>query len=247
MQSTRLCTILLTYFFFSATTSAQVFDSGPSDAALFANVINVPGDVVPTSVVSGTQVNVTNGGSLGDDFGAFSGSEVNISGGFVGDAFFAGSGSEININGGSVGDAFLVIFDGEVNISGGSVGTGFAALQGSEVNISGGSVGEGFTAISGSNVNLFGSGFALDGVLLDNLIFGEAFTIFDREVSLSGLLADGSEFSFNLNSDETGFQDAFEPNSVLTVTLTSVPEPGSMVMLLLVCGFVGMRRMRSTA
>ena len=282
MQATRLYTVLLASFFFSATTSAQVFDSGPSEPALFTNVVNLPGDVLP-EVIGGvaeetTQLNVAdngsvgvfldanvgsevnvNGGSVGDYMRALNGSEVNISGGLAGVGFLAigsvvnisgGSvgdecgvyGSEvnisggsvgnfleardfsvINISGGSVGDGFFAYILSEVNISGGSVGNNFAAFEGSEVNISGGVVGDSIDAYHSSEVNLFGRDFVLDGVLLDDLIAGEAFTILDRNVTLSGLLADGSAFSFDLNTEFSNSisEDHFHPDAMLTVTLTS--------------------------
>ena len=47
MQATRLMIVLLMSFILSATASAQVFESGPSDPALFTNVINLPGAVLP--------------------------------------------------------------------------------------------------------------------------------------------------------------------------------------------------------
>ena len=93
------------------------------------------------------------------------------------------------------------------------------------VNISGGDL-EGFlNAEVDSNVNLFGSNFVLDGVLLDDLTESEAFTILDRDVTLSGVFADGSAFSFDLNSELPGgvFVDEFVPGATLTVTLVG-PE-----------------------
>ena len=57
------------------------------------------------------------------------------------------------------------------------MGLGFNADAGSEVNISGGSIGDRFRANEGSLVNLFGSNFALNGVVLNDLTEGQAFTI----------------------------------------------------------------------
>lgn len=229
MQAIRLFTALFATFCFSADTSAQVFDLGPSDSALFTTIFDVPGDVLPQLIGNNgipTQVNVISGGTVGDNVTA-SGVEVNISGGNVGDGFGAARFSEVNISGGTVGDNFAGGVDGGV------------------INISGGALGDGFVASSGSTVNLFGSNFVLDDFLLDDLVLGEAFTIFDRDVALSGLLSDGSAFSFDLNSDFLQGQDRFAPGSTLTVTLTSVPEPTSPAVALLLCGFAGMRRTRS--
>jgi len=63
---------------------AQVFDPGPSDPTLFDTVINLPADQSDISGSIGgvagqtTQLNVVDGGSVGGDFRANSGSEVNI-------------------------------------------------------------------------------------------------------------------------------------------------------------------------
>jgi hypothetical protein len=106
-----------------------------------------------------------------------------------------------------------------VNINSGGVGDDFEVSTGSEVNIRGGSVGDNFVA--NGSVNLFGRDFLLDGVTLDDgLEIGDTLTINDRDVTLSGQFADGTPFSFELNSTspaEGG--DIFAPNAALSVTL----------------------------
>ena len=219
------------------TASAQLFGSGPSDPALFDQVISLPGDSTFEDEIFGsignengggsptTQLNVADGGTVASSFQANSGSEVNITGGIVSIGFSATSGSEVNISGGNVDMLFSAFPGSEVNISGGTVGSRFEARSGSQVNLSGGTVGDGFQAFSGSEVNLFGTEFFLDGMLLDELIVGEAFTITDRDVTLSGLLADGSAFSFDLNLSSVFGEDYFDTGSTLTVT--QVPEPST--------------------
>ena len=73
-----------------------------------------------------------------------------------------------------------------------------------------------------------------------SLLLNEAFTILDRDddLILSGLLADGTPFSFNLRTGDLtdpAFDfgdDFFDPDATLTVTLVSVvPEPSSLVLL----------------
>lgn len=321
----RFCLFgLLGLTLISSPVAAQVFGSGPSDPALFDMVINSP----PDQSLSGpgffvglggvtTQINVSNGGSLGEffftisdselnvsggsigDFSSISGSEINISGGSVGNSFQADNGSQVNISGGSIGNSFFSAAGSEVNISGGSIGDLFMA-QDSEINISGGTVGDGFstdlgvTNISGGTINgnlstfggdldisggtiigdlfnfnvdtnisggtisgdlfvslsstvnisggtfggdlffldggvinLFGFDFAIDGVLLDSLTIGDAFTIDDRDVTITGRFAsDGLGFSFELPPLPFGQQ------STLTVTqVEPVPEPGSLGLL----------------
>ena len=241
---------LLGLTLFASPVTAQVFDSGTSDSTLFDRVLttspgsdrdqSVGGDGLTTQLSifnrgvlginfdanSGSEVNIS-GGTVDNFFDANSGSEVNISGGSVGTHFNAESGSEINISGGTVGDFFDANSDSKVNISGGSVGAGFRAFSESAVNISGGLIGDNFHAFRESTINLYGREFILDGVSLGaTLRIDNAFTINDRDVVLSGRLADGSAFSFDLNSSvfpPNTDQDFFRPDATLTVTLVSTP------------------------
>ena len=157
----------------------------------FTTILNIP----PDPDVGGNQ-------SIGSD------TQLNLSdGGSIDFSFSAGAsdGASIHV---------------EVNISGGSVGTNFVAYDGSTVNISGGSVDVGFIAESGSDVNLFGILFVLDGTDITALLSTSApFTITGRDVSLGGLLADGSQFSFDLNNTYIPGQDQFQLDALLTVTL----------------------------
>ena len=190
------------------------------------------------------------GGSVGNGFGAFSfskvmmsggsvgrfsaalNSQLTISGGVVGDDFRALDRSEVTITGGKVGDSFEADAGSKVTITGGTIGADFAARRGGEVTISGGTIGDGFRANNGSTVNLVGLSFALDGEDFgDELTLGQPFTLHDRDVSLSGLLADGSQFNFELNSIFQSSEDFFSPGTTLTLRL--VPEPGSAVVTLL--------------
>ena len=209
----------------------------------FNTVINLPtdpnlGDFVTigdeTALIT-TQLNVSDGGSVGFGLSVSNGSEVNINGGTVGLLLTALDGSVVNVSGGSVDDFFVGNFGSEINISGGDIGTLFG--------------------LSGGEINLFGSDFFLNDLLLDDtLILDEAFTIFDRDegLVLSGLFADGSPFSLNLRTgdlfaaDFDFSDDFFEPDATLTVTLVStVPEPGSLVLLGL-SGLVVLGRRRKT-
>ena len=143
---------------------------------------------------------------------------VNISGGIVGD-FFEADSSIVNIAGGTVGDCFSAELYSVVNISGGAIGLFFRVRDLGLVNISGGTFGAGFTAASGGEVNLQGSEFSIDGTPLDNLQFGQPVMITDRDVTLSGVLADGEPFSFDLNTSFITDGDFFSPEATLTVEL----------------------------
>jgi len=104
--------------------------------AQFDTVINLPdtdgtnpaefsGDSIGNNgqIFSSTQLNLSDGGSIGDGFEAGDSSglstnvEVNISGGTVGNAFGALNGSAVNISGGTVGDNFEADVFSTVNIS----------------------------------------------------------------------------------------------------------------------------------
>ena len=133
-------------------------------------------------------------------------------GGTVGSSFRIEFGSEVNITGGNVGVG-PIVNGGEVNINGGNVSANFQANSGSLVQISGGTFGMFLTA-DDSEMNIFGTEFFIDGIELDKLTPGQAFTITDRDVTLTALLADGEQ-QFSLD------KRIFSPNAMLTVTLTS--------------------------
>ena len=132
-----------------------------------------------------------------------------------------------------------------VNISGGTFAD-VEAFSGSVVNISGGIIENSFEARSGSAVDLIGIEFLLDGELLE-LAVGDTLTITERNLTLSGLLADGSAFSFDLNTSQSRFNDdLFDRDATLTVTrVSSVPEPSGMVLLVSGSLLLCLRRSRS--
>lgn len=181
------------------------------------------------------------GGNVVGFFAANAGSTVNISGGVVEVLFSANADSTVNISGGVVGDSINANNGSTFNISGGSVGDNFGVSFDSTINISGGSIGDDFDAFPNSEVNLFGTSFFLDGVELTDLVIGEAFTVTNRDVTLTGLLADGSAFDFDLNSTNSIGNDFFSTGATLTITL--VPTPGAAGVLAL-AGVLSVRRRR---
>ena len=231
--------VLLGFTLSAAPVAAQVFDSGPSDPALFDTVINVPPDPdifsnfgSPNSVGGDgttTQLNIFDDGSVGSAFEVNSGVEVNISGGTLGVFFDANSDSEVNISGGLVGDAFEAnpgsvvnisggltdrIFAREssvVNISGGSFGDVLVASSGSDVNISGGALGD-MTTLPGSDVELMGGEFQLNGIAFSD----STISLAEGDI-FTGTLMDGSTFRFA--------GDANPVSNISNVTLTSETLP----------------------
>ena len=234
---TRFPLFLLGLSLLASSAAGQVFDTGPSDSALFDNVINLPpepdfgDDASVGDDGATTQLNLSDGGSIGRLFDAGSGSEVNISGGTVGDRFDANSGSEVNISGGTVAEFFGANSGSEVNITGGIIESFFVALDGSEVNISGGVFGNFFSNIEGSVVNISGGRFGVDfgGFAGGDLeLIGGEFRLNGADFSggtislanedvLTGTLADGSPFIFSEN--------AFD--RLTDATLTVVPLPAA--------------------
>jgi hypothetical protein len=195
-----------------------------SGLAQFATVINVPPDMAPASIGSNTQLNLSEGGSLGHSFdaGAINGTstnvEVNVLGGSVGNGFDAFRGSTVNISAGAVGTSFDAENGSVVNISGGLVGTEFEAFSGSTVNISsglvgnffqahlgsmitlsGGAFGHHFDALTGSTLRIIGNEFRLDGVPIAGLGTPGDTLPFDLPVggTLTGVLSDGLAFIFS--------------------------------------------------
>lgn len=237
--------------------------------AVVGGTINIEGGSIGTQfTVASSEANIS-GGTIGDDFRTYVGSTVNISGGTIGDDVvargatvnivggtigddFFTSASTLSITGGTIGDDFRVVAS-TLNISGGTFGDDFRISE-STVDISGGTFGDGFAvetdtgSVFASTVNLSGTSFILDGVELADLEVGETFLIdptslpFDREVMLTGVLADGSAFEFELFSTFFNGFTIFDEFTQLSVTV--VPAPGAAGLLVL-AGFAVFRRQRS--
>lgn len=208
---------------------------GDNFAAIGA-VLNVEaGQTGANLAVESSTVNIS-GGTVGENFTAYAGSTVNVSGGTVGPEFMAGSGSTLHISGGTLDGPLLAGAGSKVNLRGGTVGNFFRAFRDSQVEISGGSFGDSLGANSGSMVSIIGTEFFLDGNMVD-LEPGTPTLITRRDASLTGILADGSDFGFDLSS--------ISPDAHFTLNLVPVPEPASFVAISLVAAAIGGRRMRS--
>lgn len=168
-------------------------------------VVDSDNQEAPLGLRSGQSLSVRTGGRLPEDFTVV-GATLDIEGGVLG----------VNAE----------IVDGVVNMTGGSLGDGFRAFVGSVVNVSGGQIGERFHAEAGTDIHLTGRRFFLNGVPIDGLIPGEAFTVSDRNVRLSGVLLDGSVFDIDLYSAPFATRDYINNSALLTVTLASLPLPG---------------------
>ena len=190
-----------------AVTGTQAGDGNNDTGEAFITPMFLGGD----TVASDSQLNLFDDGQI---VGRFSAGPTNGS----------GSNIEFNIFGGSVRDVFFAYSGSTVNISSGTIGNGLDVYSGT-VTMSAGAIGDDFFAGPGTSINLFGTSFILDGVELTDLVLGQAFTIADRDVVRTGVLADGSLFDFNLSTDISLRDDFFSPDATLTVTL--VPAPGA--------------------
>ncbi|MEM9482019.1 MAG: hypothetical protein AAGA58_20395, partial [Verrucomicrobiota bacterium] len=119
----------VTIFSLSVTQSlTAVFDMGPSDPGLFDVVTNVPTDPdIPDDADFGggsqfVQLNVADGGTVGNNVEALANAEINISGGSGGTSVGA-NGGEMNISDGVVGGGLSAINGGMISITGGTVGS----------------------------------------------------------------------------------------------------------------------------
>ena len=218
------------------------FEAIGSEVLINGGAIDVVFDAFSGSVVTMT------GGTMGGVAEITNGSIFNLSGGSIDNGFQAHAGGTMNISGGSIGRAFKAYSGSLVNISGGSVGEEYDAFGGSTTNISGGMVGDKFSAGFNSIVNLIGTEFVLNGIpITESLTPGIPLTIEDRNVTLSGLLSDGSPFSFFLDSSFTPSGDSFSSGALVTVT--QIPEPCTIML----CGIasiltlIGRSRFTKTA
>jgi hypothetical protein len=211
------------------------------------SIVNIYGGGVGSLSSSVNSVINMLGGIVQGDITAGAAGSVNITGGEV-EGRINVLGGPVSISGGFVREGLAINNNGSVNISGGTIGGNLTTTSssGTEVNISGGDLEGFFTIRSQVEFNLFGRYFHLDGIALSELQVGNAFTITDRNVNLSGLLADGTPFSLYLDSKNT-IEDYFSPDATLTVTLV-VPEPASIGLIMLgCCVLVWRRRSRSAS
>lgn len=206
-------------------------DASASDAALF--------------VMTGGEV------SLLDATG-----NVVIAGGAIENMVFRGAGF-VEINGGTIGDDFevggvvvgalpddptgetVVGESGRVTIRGGSVGERMILRTGRTLDYAGGVIGDAIQALEGSQVRIRGTQFFVDGVEV-SWPAGGWHVVTQRDVVLTGQLASGESFRFDLNS-LPGQGDYFSSGATVAVLL--VPEPGAAIIAIqLMVVVVGVRR-----
>jgi len=162
-----------------------------SDFVSVGAALNIEGGSVDDSEVVSSTVTISEGEVA--RLAALLGSAISLSGGQV--DFLSLSQSSAEISGGSLGG--LIVGSGsEVELTGGTLGE-FTVSDGGTLNVRGGTITGNVGVRSGGELNLFVTEAFIDDVPVSDLVPGEPRTILERDVTLSGLLADGSEFSFS--------------------------------------------------
>ncbi len=203
-----------------------------SDPSNFTTVIDIPPAVIgdDESIGSDTQMNVSEGGSVGERFvagvpaGDSTNIEVNLSGGSIGSNFFAGPGSTVNVHGGEtdglsagvvrgweVINTFTIddIINGNtrgsepstINLYGGTAVRGPFATLGGTVNVYGGQIDEAIYASYGGTINIH------DGALIEKEDYSRV-SLDAREVgyinvtggTVEGLTVVGGDLAINFGN-----------------------------------------------
>ena len=180
--------------------------------------VSVAGGTIGSSFTLASGTMEMTGGSIAAGFQATSNSRVQISGGAVG-LFTVRTGSRVELSGtGQLTGGLYLETGGVVAVSGGTV-NGVVRVTAGELDISGGAITGLLQVGADGDVNFLGRSFNLNGLPLNALTLHEPFVIEDRNVVLSGVLADGAPFSFNLNSASSSNASYFDLLATVTVSL----------------------------
>lgn len=166
------------------------------------------------------------------------GSELNMLGGEISSASI-NYGSKAVIDDGTIGN--LDVFNGSSAMVNDGMITQLTVDSAGSVRIRGGEI-QNLGAGEEASVRLIGTEFSVNGGSIRGLRQGRLFEFADRSVTLSGVLADGSPFSYFLDPQRGRVTERFDFDATLEILL--VPEPGSttLVGLALVCTSVAGRR-----
>jgi hypothetical protein len=214
---------------------------------IFGATLNVSGGAVGNGLFTRLDGSISSG-SIGNGMRMFGGN-LAVSGGSIGDSFTTFGGT-IAITNGSIGDSFTA--NSTIEMSGGSIGSGFR-FKGNVFDMTGGSIGDHATfealtllnlrggtigavlhidsAGAGDGMHVFGTNFLLNGLPIAGLS-QPGDTLYEETrggALLTGILQDGSPFSFTLNMNYNAGGDAF---GVQALQLTFVPEPSSYVLVI---------------
>ena len=195
-------------------------------------VVSALSPTAPTSLRAGQTLTLESGGAVDVSFEAIGG-VVNINGGsFEDDTAF--SNTVVNLNDGLLAGDTIAYAGTEFNLLDGTIEE-LVAETGSQINIRGDlfDFRNQFVANAGSDVDLFATEFSINGSEVEFLDIDSPLLIDDRDLLLTGVFLDGSEFQYFVSSNNIG---AFRVSSDATLQLnlvTAVPEPSSAFLLAL--------------
>jgi hypothetical protein len=189
-----------------------------SGAATDSTVSITGGEITNTFSFGAGSIGAISGGTMDGAVGALNGSTVSITGGQFKSTLSPDFGSHATITGGTLSKGLNM--RGLVTISGNPLVAGFTVGTSGDLKIAGGT----FTGVrrlmASGEVDLYGTQFLLNNVPVSGLALNQPLTLTTRGgMTLSGLLASGSPFSFVLNFANPQSNDFFSTLGKLTLTL----------------------------
>jgi hypothetical protein len=199
---------------FSGAMGGVITASSTSDITVYSGtsfaIFNTAGDFTVQGGLLQSEVSVGNGGRL------------NVKGGEV-SIVMASENSEVLFEGGKIGGTLLPM-RGTFTMSGGDWGGRFWLGPGSTFNLSGGAI-QGPLTLTDTVFNVVCQSVLVGGSPISGLVPGTPYLVTLRDTTLSGVLLDGSPFSFDMNTGFMPDDDSFPVGA--TVRVTVVPEPAS--------------------
>lgn len=198
---------------------------GPATLIQPSAVVTVHGGTVRPVVSSGGDLRVLGGQVQG---GLSAGGKLTVEGGQIG-PIVPSQGSQVFLKGGEMAGTLAPFNGATFTMTGGTWKGNFWFSLGSTLNLSGGTVQNQLT-LGDTILNLTVKSVLLGGVPIAGLTPGVPHVVTQRNTTLSGVLSDGSPFSFNMNTGFNPDQDSFPTTA--TVKVTVVPEPSAAVLAL---------------
>ena len=198
---------------------------GPATLIQASAVVTVHGGTVLPVVSSAGDLTVLGGQVQG---GLSAGGKLTVAGGQVG-PIVPSQGSQIFLKGGEIAGTLSPFNGTTFTMTGGTWKGNFWFSIGSTLNLSGGTV-QDQLSLGDTILNLTVKSVLVGGAPIAGLIPGVPQVVTQRDTTLSGVLADGTPFSFDMNSGFVSDQDSFPTTAKVNVTL--VPEPSAVVLAL---------------
>jgi hypothetical protein len=204
---------------------------------LSTGVLTVHGGDVSLALSNQGSITVL-GGNVAGSLSTSSGGKLTVKGGTIG-PILAGLGSQIIQNGGVMNSSLAPLSGTTLTKTGGAWNGPMQLVNGSTLNLSGGTM-AGPLRLDNTAFNLACQSVKVGGVPIPGLVTGAPHIVTQRDTTLSGVLSDGSPFSFVMNTGFTPDGDAFPLSATVRVTL--VPEPGGVVHATVCFGLLAWRR-----